>query len=183
MSMAAYRPVTKALLAFVAGLGDSAVEFGSLWSALATGYGSAYRRGGSAYVSELKRFKKQIDLKRKINELARRRYIRVRRLGRSFVISLTDKGQAATVISRLRQAQAHPRGWHTVVIFDIPEEMSNARKLLRALLKQGGFKRLQQSVWVSKADAYNTMVEFVKHSRVEAWVNVYYATQFLSSPQ
>ena len=176
-------PLTKALLAFIDGLEDSAIEFGALWSAFTTGYGSAYRRGGSAYVAELKRFKQSSDLKRKINELARRRYVSIQHLGHRFMISLTDKGHTATIISRLQKARPHHLGWHTVVIFDIPEEMSKSRKQLRILLKQGGFKRLQQSVWVSEADTYNTMVEFIKHNKVTTWVNVYYATKFLYLPR
>lgn len=172
------RVVTKAILTLLAGAKDTVIELGEFWVALGSGYGSAYRRGGSGYVAELKRLRNQTDLKRKIYELARRRYITIRRVGPKLMVSLTNKGYTATFINQLQQASPQPKGRYTVVIFDIPEELRRGRNRFRLLLKQGGFKRLQQSVWVSAADSRALVVNFVRRSGLSQWVNVFYATDF-----
>ena len=172
--------VTKALLNFLVGLGESTVELGKLWSALADGYGRAYRRGGCSYVAELRHFENQAALARKVKELARRRYITVRRHGTKFIVTITDKGYTATFVEQLKHAPAHRRGWYTIVTFDIPEELSHERKRLRMLLREGGFIKLQQSVWVSRNDNYQLLAAFIKHGKLTRWINVFRARDFLN---
>lgn len=182
MPKVAPQPVTKILLNIISHVADSAIEMGELCSALVTGYGSAYRRGGSGYVAELKRMRRAADLRRKVRELARRRYVRIQRIGDRLMVSLTDKGYRATILNRFKQSGPHPQKWYTVVSFDIPEKASNSRKQLRLLLKQAGFKRLQQSIWVSRADTLAVVAEFVRQVKAQHWVNVYYAKNFLWTP-
>ena len=174
---------TKALLNLLSVLGDTGAEFAELWTAVVTGYGPAYQRGGAAYVAELKRFRSQADLRRKVKELARRRYVEIQKVGERFVVLLTSKGYGATFAQRCKNAPQHKMGWYTVVIFDIPEEFRTARCQLRRLLRQSGFIKIQQSVWASQADTYEIVVEFVKLAKIARWVNVYRATDFFKLPK
>jgi DNA-binding transcriptional regulator PaaX len=176
------KPLTKSLLLLLAGMGDAAIEFEALWSALLNGYGHAYARGGAGYVAELKNIRSEHQLKGKVRELARRRYVKLGHTNGRFVLALTNKGFTATLADRMRQVKLQPHGWYTVVVFDIPEDQSTSRKLLRLVLRQGGFRQLQRSVWVSRGDNRAIVAAFVRQSKVQRWVNVYRATDFLIEP-
>ncbi len=175
-------PTTKVLLTVLTDLGGAAVDIGKFFAALSQGYGSAFRRGGSGYVAELKRYQRERDLGATLRQLQYRRYVAAKKVGRRLFISLTPKGRAATLIHRFKQAKPNARGYYTVVVFDVPVSQGAARKQLRLLLKQGGFKFLQQSVWVSRVDTYDAVVEFVRYVKLEPWVNVCRATDFLHPP-
>jgi|SRR3990167_9656577 len=175
--------LTKVLLNVLSHLTETAVELGDLAAAVSTHYGSAYGKGGRAYVTELKRLEQQRVLRRTINRLRDRKFIIARRIGQRLIISLTSKGRTATLINRFQQAKPNVRGVYTVVIFDIPETERTARRQFRLLLRQGGFVRLQQSVWVSRADTYQIVVEFLRQVKLQDWVNVYRATDFFHLPR
>jgi len=175
--------LTKLLLAILADLGESAVEFRHLTSAIAGHYGSAYGRGGHAYVVELKRLEREREVKAKLRQLRQTKYLVARKVGSRLMLSLTPKGRAATLVYRLQQAKLQKDGWYTVVIFDIPVSHNWSRKQFRQLLKQGGFIQLQRSVWASRAEVYETVAEFVRQVKLASWVNVYRAKDFLHMPK
>jgi DNA-binding transcriptional regulator PaaX len=68
-------------------------------------------------------------------------------------------------------------GSELLVIFDIPQEMSDRRRRLRALLRHLGFKQRQKSVWVSSYDYKATITEAIRELRIGDWVEVYEAVQ------
>ncbi|HBV33681.1 TPA: CRISPR-associated endonuclease Cas2 [Patescibacteria group bacterium] len=176
-------PLTKMILLTLAGLADTAVDLGNLTTAVGQRYGSAWRRGGQEYVAELKRLRRKQILRTTINQLRYRKYITARSVGQRLLITLTNKGHAATIVYRLKLAKPHPPGRYTVVIFDVPESQAAARKQLRLLLKQGGFCKLQQSVWLSQTNTYQTVAEFVQQTKLFEWVNVYQADHLLHPPR
>ena len=51
--------------------------------------------------------------------------------------------------------------WH-VVIFDIPERLRKKRDTLRYELRNLGFKKLQESVWISREPITEEFYEFLK---------------------
>jgi DNA-binding transcriptional regulator PaaX len=175
-------PLTKILLGFWSGLEDTAIEFGHLASALATHYGSAYRRGGHAYVAELKQLAKEKELRRVVYALKRSDYLKTQKIGSQLILTLTEKGYTNMLAQKMSSAPLHDNNIYTIVIFDIPETQRAARLRFRQLLKQGGFTLLQQSVWVSKRDSYSIVVAFVKRLKLKRWVNVYHATDLLHKP-
>lgn len=176
-------PLTKILLNFLAGLKDTTIELGQLAVALSTHYGSAYRRGGHEYVTELKRLADERRARQVVQCLQRSHYIKAQKIGRRLILTLTDKGRAAAVAQRLRTASRHKLGCFTMVIFDIPESQRAARLQLRTLLKQGGFYLLQHSVWMTDRDAHQVVADFVNRLRLKRWVNVYHATNLLYPPK
>jgi len=177
------KPLTKAILALICELGESTVDFVMLWSALSSRYGSAYRQGGRGYVAELKSMRGQAELKRKLSELKRRKYIAIYRTGKKFSVALTNKGRSYNEARSWHRSPLHKPGWFTVVVFDIPEQMSFERRRWRALLRAGGFSKLQQSVWVSELDSYDMVASFVRKVKVGRWINVFQAINFLGSPK
>jgi DNA-binding transcriptional regulator PaaX len=175
-------PLSKVLLTILTNLNEAAIDFTQLTAALQQGYGRAWRHGGQAYVAELKALRHQQTLRQTLAQLRRAKYLKAQRIGKRLLISLTAKGMGTTLAYRLRQAKPDAAGFSTVVIFDIPVAQNWARKQFRLLLKQGGFTKLQQSVWVSRADTYDMVTAFIKQIKLQQWVNVFRAKDFLHRP-
>ena|SRR3989338_2155008 len=175
-------PLTKALLCFLRELGDTAIDFVHLAESLSSHYGSAYSRGGYEYVAELKQLAKEQKLRQIVYALRRSKYIKAAKVGSRFMLELTEKGKAATLLHQLRTSPWHRENTYTIVIFDIPETQRAARLQFRQLLKAGGFKLLQHSVWISQRDSYKVVADFITRLRLKRWVNVYHATDLLHSP-
>lgn len=96
------------------------------------------------------------------NERAAQRYRRKRALARLTELgliqargqrlSLTDDGRSALgFLVKKYHSSLQQNKWDgkwRVVAFDIPEKLAVLRNKVRAVLKEVGFKQLQQSVWV-----------------------------------
>jgi len=57
-----------------------------------------------------------------------------------------------------------------LVIFDIPEQRRNVRKVLRSRLKIWGFVPWQKSVWATKQDVMSKLTALIKELKIEDWV-------------
>lgn len=176
------KPATKFLLELLAQAGRAPLDFFVFLHDLKY-HRAAYARGGHALVEEFKRLKDQRTALRTLTVLSHSRYLTVHRIGRRLMVTLTTKGVAATLASHLRQAPKRSDGAYTVVIFDVPESQHLARRQFRLLLRQGGFIKLQQSVWVSERDVYDMVVEFVEQVKWQPWVNVFYSSHFWRWPR
>lgn len=174
-------PLTKIILSLLVKAGGAAADFYTTMSDLRS-YQSAYLLGGRAYVQELKRLKEESYVKRAFYQLKHAKYVKARRIGKRLVVSLTEKGLAITLAHQLKQAPKSKHGL-TVVVFDIPQTENEARRQFRLLLRQGGFTKLQQSVWVSQKDNYKLLVDFVKRTKLQPWINVFYGSNFLHRPK
>ncbi len=71
------------------------------------------------------------------------------------------------------------RGACLMVVFDIPEAKRAKRSYLRRVLYELKFVQIQKSVWVSKYDSKDYLVEEIKHHKLEAHVLLYEAAQIL----
>ena len=173
-------PLTKLILGLLAGTGKPAIDFYSMLYDMRH-YHGAYLRGGHASVQELKRLRREQDAKRALRQLQYAKYVKARRIGKRLEISLTQKGLAVTLALQLKQAAKSKLGY-TVVIFDVPQSENAARRQLRLLLRQGGFTKLQQSVWISQKDVYRLLADFIKKVKLEQWVNIFYGSNLLHLP-
>jgi len=176
-------PLSKLLLIILKGLGETAIELGDLSQAITQRYSSAWRRGGQSFVADLKRLRQRQILQQTLNQLKRSQYLSAQRIGKRLLISLTNKGKADDVVQKLLHAKPYTEKFSTVVIFDVPRTHNWARKQFRQLLKQGGFIKLQQSVWISSKDTYDVIAKFIKQVKIQAWVNVFRAKDFLRQPK
>ena len=131
--------------------------------------------GGHEQVMDLKMARKKADRRDKISQLRRTKFITTKKQGDRLIISLTNKGKRATLLYSLKQAPPTPRGYCTLVIFDIPEDVKQARQVLRLFLKNGGFKQLQKSVWMLNRDVVTILRQFIAEHNLTAWVRVFKA--------
>lgn len=107
------------------------------------------------------------QLKYQINDalmrLARKGLVRfVERDGQRFA-RLTERGERQLKLERekaalqLRKKKRWDKRWR-VIIFDIPERRRRTRGLLRITMRECGFVRLQDSVWVYPHDCEELIV-------------------------
>jgi len=73
------------------------------------------------------------------------------------MLQITDSGQRHLALEQARNSKPakRRRRWdkrYRLVMFDIPQERRNTRDRLRFLMREFGFLRLQDSVWVSPYD-------------------------------
>ena len=176
------KPASKTLLHILVASGQTTFDVLDILSNYKN-YRSAYLRGGPTYVNELRNIKKTVSAQIALRSLARSKYIKAQKIGKRLTIALTEKGKTVYLAEQLRNAKLNPQKFYTVVIFDIPETQRLARRQLRLLLRQGGFIKLQQSVWVSKADTYELMSKLIRELKLQAWVNIYHAANFLKGPK
>ncbi|KKU39764.1 MAG: hypothetical protein UX54_C0004G0002 [Parcubacteria group bacterium GW2011_GWA2_46_39] len=118
-----------------------------------------------------------------INSLIRRRYLEAKKIGHRVELFLTNKGQTATTSQRLLNASLHTRWNFTVVVFDIPRTENAVRRRFRWLLRQGGFLKLQHSVWISRRQVYKIMAKLINDLGLKKWVNVFEGQRFLVTPK
>ena len=172
---------SKILLSLLSKVGELAV--GSLVALYdIKRWGSVYIQGGQASVREIKQLQDKRRLREAYRSLKRHHYLVERKVGRRLVITLSDKGRTALIKQQLLQADYLPQGTFTVIIFDIPESERVSRRQFRLLLRQSGFVKLQQSVWVSRRDVFQIVSEFIRRLKLGRWVNVYYGSNFFKMP-
>lgn len=63
-------------------------------------------------------------------------------------------------------------GYWRIVIYDIPEKHFLLRNILRRKLKEWGFKKWQQSVWVTKNNVTLKLRFLIKKLEIDQWVSV-----------
>ncbi len=168
-------PLTKALLNLIYATGEIAVDFYYITHD-AKYHRGAFMRGGHEYVEELERLKDKRKLYFKIRQLKSSKYVEINRRGSKLMLKITEKGRRAILIDALRRADKCVNGY-TFVVFDIPESKRRIRQQFRLLLKQGGFVKLQQSVWFNQKDVYKLLVGFIKEVEIESWVRVFYGNK------
>lgn len=174
-------PLTKVLLTALVSLGREIYYFGTIANDLRR-YQTAFLRGGHDYVKEIKKLQGERNLKLTVYHLRRANYLKTVKKGKKILITLTRKGYSATLAARMRQASLHHNGAYTVVIFDIPESQRLVRRQLRLLLRQAGFTMLQQSVWVTRADVFTLVIEFIKYVKGDKWINVFQSANLWQPP-
>lgn len=91
---------------------------------------------------------------------------------KKLALKLTDKGKIQALWVKMKLVNEKWDGKWRLVIWDIPEKRRNTRDLLRHQLKQLGFKRLQNSIWVSKKNCTKLLKMYIKNVGIEDWVKV-----------
>lgn len=64
-----------------------------------------------------------------------------------------------------------------LVIFDIPVNRGSTRRDFRQLLKNLGFKQVQQSVWVTEFDRRDIIIEAIAEYNLDGFVEFYEAAR------
>ena len=85
----------------------------------------------------------------------------------------TKKGILRLLKAKTKQEAKTKKKWDgrwCLVIFDIPEKQRLARGNLRTILRELGFLKLQNSVWVSPDDYFNLLQNIVREYRIAPFV-------------
>ena len=88
------------------------------------------------------------------------------------LIKLTDEGKTRALWEKVRHLEGVWDLRWRIVAFDIPETHSTIRDVFRRRLKEFGFKQLQKSIWISKADCTQILRNYVKDLGIAKWVTV-----------
>lgn len=91
---------------------------------------------------------------------------------KTLMLRLTDKGKSKALWTKMRLEEEKWDGKWRLVVWDIPEKRKNARDLLRHQLKQLGFIKFQNSIWISKKNCTKLLQEYIKKVGIGDWVKV-----------
>ncbi|MFH1867199.1 MAG: CRISPR-associated endonuclease Cas2 [Patescibacteria group bacterium] len=144
---------------------------------------SALLQGGLGYLRLRRKLENERNARQAFYNLKRNNYIKAKKIGKRLILSLTSKGTEVLLREQLLRAPKHHQQYFTVVAFDIPESENRARRQFRWFLRQSGFKKLQQSVWVNNRNVYKPLADLIKQLNIDGWVNVFVANNFLRPPQ
>ncbi len=85
------------------------------------------------------------------------------------MIKLTELGEDA--LGFVDENKPWDKKWR-IVLYDIPENKRGVRDLLRRRLKEWGFKKWQQSTWITKKDVTDKLRKLVKKLGITDWVAI-----------
>lgn len=109
------------------------------------------------------------QLSQAINRLREKGLVEINQSSDQIILKLSGLGRDALGLFDLEEEWD---GKWRVVIFDIPESNRVVRDLFRRRLKQWGFKRWQQSVWLTKSNITDKLRQIIKNLEIEKWVAV-----------
>lgn len=146
--------------------------------------GHAFSRHNYIEFAEYQDIQRRIVLKqqrKRLSELKRRKWIETKTIGNRVVARLTEQGWRQALRDKIRtETQKCPAGV-CIVIFDIPEKERFIRNLLRAYLKEWGFKKLQHSVWMTDKDILEPMMLLLQRRNLDRWIRIIHGTILTSS--
>lgn len=88
-------------------------------------------------------------------------------------IKLTQKGQLKLLLQKAdaRRASKWDGKWR-LLVFDIPEGSRKKRNLLRRLLKESGFKKLQASVFINPWPLNREAIIYLKETGLMGYIRI-----------
>jgi len=88
---------------------------------------------------------------------------------RKNLIALTAKGKQKVAPFVAKDL----KGAHLMVIFDIPEDLRSKRRQLRHTLQSWGFKKIQQSAWMTTRDYREELKDLISELDINKYVEYY----------
>lgn len=111
-----------------------------------------------------------------MKRLRAQKLIRVRNLGDQVIHELTTDGKLLLLKSRiLKTERLYSNGEQCIVSFDIPEAARRTRMMFRLFLKEAGFSRLHDSLWVASKQVTSDLQELICCIGISKWVSVFLA--------
>lgn len=108
-----------------------------------------------------------------VGRLSERKLLAVTEKNNQKFIKLTSKGQLEVLMSK--SILTKPKKWDgkwRMFIFDIPENSRGKRNILRKLLKQNQFSKLQASVYISPYPLNREAVSYLNQSGLSDYVRI-----------
>jgi len=104
-----------------------------------------------------------------LNRLKKSGYIEEVKVDEENIYRLTQKGKVKIFKSFINYKVRWDGKWR-IVIFDIPENMKNSREYFRLKLTELGFKRIQNSVWVTPHDVQGVIKLITENLKLDSHV-------------
>ena len=171
-------------------LSETAQSSASLCDIFLTDYHTSYRRlRGLSRMPHAGREKSSIDAyerqrfydflsklkKQGFTVKTKPRYWRITEAGLKKFRALRE--QIARLLPPIQRYKPQPSSELKIVIFDIPERDRRKRAWLRAVLKRLDFKKLQQSVWIGKAQLPEEFMGDMRRLRLLPFVEIFAVTK------
>ena len=116
-------------------------------------------------------------------KILREAYLRVQK---SKLINITSNRLEFTAAGNRKVqpyiAKTLAKNVYVLVIFDIPERNTAARRRFRILLKELEFIQVQKSVWASRYDYVSMIEEMLDELKIHQYVQVFEAAHILPKP-
>lgn len=126
---------------------------------------------GKTYMAHSGKRQREQEMQQILRYMRQKKIISVSEDGGKYTITITDKGQKRAYKARFESLSIpSPAKWDErwrIVLFDIPEKHSVARRALTEKLKELGFKMIQKSVWVHPFPCLE-QIELIKYVYPEA---------------
>jgi hypothetical protein len=125
-----------------------------------------------------KKKKNRREFAKFISYLKNRGYLKIREMKNRTAIILTPKGWQKALKFKIKKKieikkvkRRRDKKW-VMVFFDIPERRKNERDWLRWCLRNLGFQKLQESIWVSPYDVLNDAEILIKNLKLGGCVKL-----------
>ena len=124
---------------------------------------------------EYERRRRRKDFSQFLYYLKKKGYIKIKNLEQTEGVMLTKSGleRAMRAMRLLAQRKKRNDGRWQMIIFDIPEEKKNSRRILREYLTFLGYQLLQRSVWVCPYDVGKETEEFLREYSIDPYVKLF----------
>lgn len=155
---------------------NSAVDFSNEMEDIQK-YGIYSVAGSSGRIAEIERARERRYLREELARLKREKLIKEEKVGDQLVFCLTEKGKNVALRYKILYCNDLIKDKYYLVIFDIPELERKTRDFFRHFLKEAGFIRLQQSVWLTQKDIEEYLAELIRAAGAEKWIHIVTATK------
>ena len=122
------------------------------------------------------------EKKEMLYELKRRKWIEIKTIGNRVVTRLTDQGWERALRDKIRNEKKRCRDGVCIITFDIPESQRFVRNLLRKVLKEWGFTKLQHSVWMTDKDVVAPLLLLLQRRKLDRWIHIIHGRVLTPSP-
>jgi DNA-binding transcriptional regulator PaaX len=134
-------------------------------------FGSSY---GVAYALAMKQRKVSArEFGQAVNRMRSRQLLEITEKNNQRFIKLTQEGQLTVLFVKAKVQK--PREWDgkwRLIIFDIPENSKEQRSILRGLLRDNNFCKLQASVYISPYPLNREAVSYLSRSGLSEYIRI-----------
>jgi hypothetical protein len=137
-----------------------------------------YRCGNpmaAAKEAEMTEARRRRRIREAIRKLKEQNFIEIREVGNAMEIAMTEKGEAAGLLDRVRNGRPRRDGGTLLVSFDIPEQERSKRTVFTRKLRYAGLEKMHASLWATDKDVRGPLEKYIKLLGTGKWVSLYEA--------
>jgi len=132
--------------------------------------------GHEPIFKKYRKVKSSQEFSKFIYKLKINNYIKIKNLEGKKAISLTKRGEDKALKASFRiepNKKKRRDGKWIMIIFDIPQNYWKHRSLLKSVLVNLGYKKFQQSVWITPYDVYKKTEDLLQYYSLDKYVRIF----------